>query len=208
MRFPRIDFGFCVAIGLLLASAIRSNPQGVPDIVWKAGAHSGAVTSIAFSQDASRLASGSQDTTAIVREVLDGSLVQLFAADERILSVALSLDGTLSALGTDEGRTGVWRVDDGTDRQCGRGNAVRLWRVSDGTEVRVINSSNCSVAKFSADGQLLFTVNGGPINVWRASTGQLLHTYADAGAGPLAMASAQGQLYYRVLSLPNPYGKP
>ena len=45
------------------------------------------------------------------------------------------------------------------------------------------------MVKFSADGKLLFAVNNGPISVWRVATGQLLHTYADADAGPLVVAS-------------------
>jgi len=42
--------------------------------------------------------------------------------------------------------------------------------------------------KFSTDGKLLLTVSGGPINVFRVSTGQLVCSYPGANALPLAVA--------------------
>ena len=86
----------------------------------------------------------------------------------------------------------VWSVDISPDgalaATSGADQTIRLWRVSDGAQVRVIRSTNCKVVKFSADGQLLLTANLGPINVWRVSTGQLLCSYPNANALPLAVA--------------------
>ena len=171
--------------GTRMADASRFGVIAVRDPVTGSGvpfdAHDDDVTTVAFSADGSRLASSSLDGSARIWRVSDAAVIQVFSGH--------------SILSTNEEENvfnAVWSVDISPDGSLvatsGADQTIRLWRMSDGVQVRVIPSINCTVVKFSADGQLLLTANLGPINVWRVSTGQLLCSYPDANALPLAVA--------------------
>ena len=109
--------------------------------------------------------------TAKLWRLSDNSLLRtLTDHSNTVYSVEFSPDGTLLATTSSDG-------------------TARLWRVPDGSVVRVFQGGGGSAVKFSSDGRLLLTLNGGPISLWRASNGQWLHTYTNANASALDVAS-------------------
>ena len=90
-----------------------------PDIVWATNAHSSDLTSVSFSADSTRLASGGRDLHAKVWSVSDRQmLVDIFSSSAGILSTALSSNGTKLATGLENGRTRLSSVQTG----------LRLWQ--------------------------------------------------------------------------------
>src|SRR6185295_11676140 len=66
---------------------------------------------------------------------------------------------------------------------------ARLWRVSDGTQVRVLDGGGGWAAKFSANGESVFTLNNGTIKFWWVADGRLLATFENTGATCLAIST-------------------
>jgi WD40 repeat protein len=104
-----------IPLALALAcSTLAATAQIGPDIVWVTNAHYAAVSSVAFSGDSMRLASGSYDEHATVWSVESASLVRsVFTFNELVLAIDLDSDGNFLATGTDEGIIRLWDVSNG-----------------------------------------------------------------------------------------------
>ena len=77
-------------------------------------AHTSYVLSVAFSPDGKMLASGSQDKTVILWDVMTGSAIQTLAAHANsVTSVAFSPDGKALASGGAEGVVLLWNLPKG-----------------------------------------------------------------------------------------------
>ncbi|KAI8649765.1 hypothetical protein NCS55_01439400 [Fusarium keratoplasticum] len=125
--------------------------------------HYHSVTSVAFSADGQRLASGSDDKTVKVWDAATGACVQtLEGHGYSVTSVAFSADGQRLASGSHDGTVKVWDAATGAYVQTleghGHGHLV------------------ASVA-FSADGQRLASgSHDGTVKVWDAATGACVQT--------------------------------
>ena len=81
---------------LLVSHTLPLRAQTAPQVIWTTNAHASYVLSVAFSGNSERLASGSPDGDIKIWARATNELLQsVFAANAKILSVALSSDGSL-----------------------------------------------------------------------------------------------------------------
>ncbi|MFZ5516586.1 MAG: WD40 repeat domain-containing protein [Candidatus Zhuqueibacterota bacterium] len=118
-------------------------------------AHSSSISSVAFSPDATMLASGSDDRKVKLWRVSDGSLVRTIDASPyyAVKKVAYSRDGTMLASRATDSIITIWNLPDGVMRSRFIGNdfaispdssmlataghmlTVNLWSLRDNTEI-------------------------------------------------------------------------
>ena len=135
--------------------------------------HRGAVTSVSFSPDGTRLASGSSDHTIKMWDTSTGTeTITLKGHGQGVTSVSFSPDGSRIASGAGLGTSG---------QQAG--GEVKLWDASAGTALATLKGHESGVTSvhFSPDGTRL--VSGaaalgqpGEIKLWDALTGTELTT--------------------------------
>ena len=169
------------------------------------------VTSIAFSPDSTKLASGAGHDVKLW-EVSTGENIATFQGQEqegRIESVMFSPDGTKLAVGAAEGvkllniLTGkhidllgaMWNLSvafspDGKILATASGAGVRLWEVSTGKSLtalqrhpRVVNA-----VVFSPDGLTLASTSWSGAEVWEVTTGQRITTLGELPNFALSLA--------------------
>ena len=123
--------------------------------------HRQRVNTLAASPDGSRLASGSQDGTVRIWDVLSGRELATFSSGSNAVnSVAWSPDGSKLSSAEDRG--------------------LRIWEVNTGKELRVLTrttgwSGAIQSVAWSSDGRRLATgANNSSVQVWDAATGQSL----------------------------------
>ena len=108
-----MKFFLFLLTGALLA-AVPARAQVGPDIVWATNAHFSDLTSVSFSGDSTRLASGGRDLQAKVWAVPDRQmLLDIATLTDGILSIALSSNGSYLAMGIENGRTRLRSVETG-----------------------------------------------------------------------------------------------
>ena len=165
--------------------------------------HSGAVLSVCYSPDGTRLASAGDDRTVRVWRASTGEhLHTLKGHSGYVLSVCYSPDGTrLTSAGRDrevrvweastgehlhtfEGHSGhvlsVCYSPDGTRlASSGRDREVRVWEASTGEHLHTLEGHLSHVLSvcYSPDGTRLASAGyDGEVRVWHAATGEHLHT--------------------------------
>jgi WD40 repeat protein len=152
--------------------------------------HKGPVTSVCFSPDGQRLASGSKDFTVKVWDVRTGQpLLTLEGHTDDVTSVAFSPDGKRLASGGSGGR----------DATTALPAEVKVWDAQTGQQLLNLKGHTGFVTSvcFSADGQRLASATGnqpGEVTVWDARTGQQLLTLKGYERGVTSVAlSPDGQ---------------
>ena len=173
--------------------------------------HSGSVSSVAFSPDGQRLASGDADGAVRVWDAAGGEeVLWLGARVDAVWGVAFSADGGRLASGGDDGLVTVWDAASGDElsrmdahgarvrsvafspdgERVASGNddgTVRVWDAASGSEMlRLVSDGGVlSGVAFSADGgRLASCAEDGSVWVWDAVGGQTL-LRLDGHDGPV-----------------------
>nr|WP_317891623.1 WD40 repeat domain-containing protein [Tolypothrix sp. PCC 7601] len=136
--------------------------EATPTASYIDSGHQDSVTSIAFSSDGQKLASGSEDKTIKLWDMTTGKLLQTFNGHSGLIkTIALSNDGEKLASGNDDKTIKLWDVSTGKLLQTFSGHSD------------VVNS-----VAFSSDGEKLASGSKDKtIKLWDVSTGKLLQTF-------------------------------
>ncbi|RYO77637.1 hypothetical protein DL764_010199 [Monosporascus ibericus] len=155
-----------VSEGILAISKLNGLIQPAVEDNWSAclstlTGHGGLVSSVAFSADGSRLASGSGDCTVKVWDAATGACLSTLTGHRRLVnSVAFSADGSRLASGSGDDTVKVWDAATGACLSTLTGH--RDW----------VNS-----VAFSGDGSRLASGSDDcTVKVWDAATGACLST--------------------------------
>ncbi|MEQ1839613.1 MAG: AAA family ATPase, partial [Verrucomicrobiales bacterium] len=199
-----------------LVDGIR--PTGLP--IWSSPVqnhHEDGVSSVAFSSDGTRLASGSEDAKVKLWDVATGEEdATLSGHTSGVTSVAFSPDGTRLASGSEDAKVKLWDVatgkevttisghtsgvtsvafsPDGTRLASGSEDAkVKLWDVATGKEVTTISGHTSGVTSvaFSPDGTLLVSGSGSrdrTVKLWDLATGKDVTTLSGHTSGVTSVA--------------------
>lgn len=145
------------------AETIFKDPKLTYD-EWTARSHKGAVRSIAFSPDGSKIVSGGDDKAVKMWDVKSGNL--LWNGEDhvfRVVAVAFSTDGnSVSTIGAKDIRIGyagdVWDSS----------GEFKVWDVKSGQEKRsmTVNDFCSSGAKISTDGKVAVSSGVRTDNIW------------------------------------------
>jgi len=164
----------------------------------------GGVRALVYAPDGNSLIGTTSGPLAIRWNATTGATVAKYGITDRwIQSLAVSPDGKIVALGGQDGKLSVWKMDgdscihqsqkgsddfnpihslsfssDGTRLLCATRRAIYVLRVSDWGEAAVI-PANVGLARFSHDGLLVYSANygyGGRIKVSKVEGGDLVWT--------------------------------
>jgi WD40 repeat protein len=165
--------------------------------------HTADVRSVVFSPDGSRIASGSEDQTVKVWDVISGKTILTLAGHKGLVtSVAFSREGRQIASGSDDGTVKLWDAGTGREiftlqghsdqvravafspdgKRVGSGsldNTIKLWNAVTGRELLTLKGHAGAVqaVAFSPDGKRLVSASyDKTLNIWDASTGKVLFT--------------------------------
>jgi WD40 repeat protein len=154
----------------MLALLAAASDVASQSVVWKG--HKGGVSSIVFSPDAQRLASGGNDNNVRLWDVQTGRLEHTFEGHSRaISSLAFSPDGKILASGSFD-------------------QSVKLWDVSSRKLKLALGehpSGQVKGVSFSPDGKFLVSAGADGVRLWDLGTGKLLQFF-ESNQGVLTVA--------------------
>ncbi|KAL6354150.1 hypothetical protein LRP88_12484 [Fusarium phalaenopsidis] len=183
--------------------------------------HGSSVSSVVFSADGQRLASGSYDRTVKIWDAATGAYVQtLEGHGDEVSSVVFSADGQCLASGSYDNTVKIWDVAIGACVQTLEGHGgwvrsvvfsadgqrlasgsddrtVKIWDAATGACVRTLegHGDNVSSVVFSADGQWLASGSDDrTVKIWDAAIGVCVQTLEGHGDEVSSVVfSADGQ---------------
>lgn len=209
------------AVALALQAVAIDDPPGLSqrvlaEMVYQPGAkrllhgHTQYVTSVAYSADGTKAASGDQAGILIVWEIVTGEpLLQLEAHQDEITGVAFNPDGTLVATSSNDDSIRVWDVEAGKiqfnllgheDRvldvafspdgrliaSAGRDDTAILWDGVTGEQIVALEGHRDRVqaVAFSPDSTLLATASlDQSVIIWDITTEKILRSLEGHTAG-------------------------
>ncbi|KAH7111684.1 vegetative incompatibility protein HET-E-1 [Dactylonectria estremocensis] len=138
--------------------------------------HSGWVTSVAFSADGQRVASGSDDRTVKIWDAATGVCVQTLQGGSGVRSVAFSADGQRVASGSWDNTVKIWDAGTGACVRTleGHGDSVfSIWDAGTGAYVQTLeHHGGVNSVAFSADSQRVASGSyDNTIKIWDTNTG-------------------------------------
>ena len=136
--------------------------------------HTDGVTSVAFSQDGSRIISSSADKTLRLWDARSGEAIRkpLEGHKEEVMSAALSRDGRRIVSGSND-------------------KTLRLWDARTGKAIgKPLEGHTAGVTgvAFSPDGNLIVSAGGGTLRLWDARTGEAMGNPLDQGGSKVAFS--------------------
>lgn len=145
--------------------------------------HTGPITSVAFSPNGQKLASGSWEGTVRVWDTASGVHLQTFDHPCGVQSIAFSPLRQKLASGSQDG--------------------LRIWDVASGSLIQTFEGSHISSLAFSPDGQVLASSCDNMIHVRDAVSGNILHEFKASSVNSLdsldsiAFSSNEQKLAFR-----------
>ena len=163
------------------------------ELVRQFTGHSRAVLCVAFSLDADRIATGSEDKSVIIWDPNTGApLAACYGHDDLVCSVAFSPTGALAASGSQDTDVRVWDADTGESLQSFRGHStavdsvaftpggdvvisaspigdgtMRLWDVGTGDCLQVFHTKTWGrTIELTPDGTGIVVGNGRVVQLW------------------------------------------
>lgn len=191
------------------------NPASTTGLrTWSA--HTGRVNALAFSPGGKWLATASDDYKVIVWDLSTGKPASILTLTMPVgvQSIAFNADGTLLAIGLQNGTVRIRDFESGEDLHILRGHddvilslafspddsllatasldgIAIVWEVATGTEKFILDGHTNSVTalSFTPDGNRLVTSSrDGTTKIWDVSTGQELLNFSGNGAGINSLA--------------------
>lgn len=163
--------------------------------------HKSDVWAVRFSPDGNLLASGSVDSTVIIRNVHTSDVMKILHQPQGITGIDFSGDGNYIATSSYDGKIRVWNVAEGklsktfaghegtawcvafspdgkSVASCGEDKLVKIWDISTGNILRELKGHTLNIwaIKFSPDGKRLASGSfDRTVKLWDVSTGALLN---------------------------------
>jgi WD40 repeat protein len=173
-RAVAIFTGVTVSIILLVSVyLIASRPEVIDNGIVKLSGtftdHAAPVWVARFSPDGNLLASGSVDSTVIIRASRTGQVVKLLPHPQGVTNLDFSPDGKLLATSSYDGIVRLWNVDAGTLIKKFRGHSGTLWTLAFSPGGKTLAAAGDEKIIFIWDissGKLVHQLRGHGLNVW------------------------------------------
>lgn len=197
--------------------------------------HQAYISSAALSPDGTKLLTGSEDTTAKVWDVANGSEIYTLRGNSGpVEDVSYAPDGSMisTASGYPDGSVRIWDPDTGNLIHSFSGNTsgshvagfspdsrsvlgvgldstVRIWDVSDGRSLGRLPHLGycCNDVAFSPDGKAVATGDSHTLWIWDPSSGALLREIWTTGAVTSLAYSPNGSMILAGIGWPQPGAK-
>ncbi len=164
------------------------------------------VTCVAWSPDGTMIASGSNDSTVLVRNVITGHTILRQPQPTHIQSVAWSPDGTKIASGNQDGSVQIWDATTGyviahaggtsspqetslswsPDGKKIATTGAQVWDATSGKPLLTYqNTETNSPVAWSPDGTSIASGGVAAVYVWNAANGQFITQYNGGSMGSL-----------------------
>lgn len=131
--------------------------------------HKATVWSAKFSPDGSLLASGSVDSTVIIRKTGSGEILKVLRQPEGVTGIDFTRSGDLLATSSYDGLVRLWNIKDGSLKKVFHGHNGTVWTVAcspDGRRIAAAGEDKLIMVWDINSGNIVHTLKGHSLNVW------------------------------------------
>lgn len=131
--------------------------------------HKAEVWSVRFSPDGRLLASGSVDSTVIIRNSNTGETIRTIRQPEGITCIDISTDGKFVATASYDGKARIWDLSTGEQVKIFAGHKGTIWTVAfspDGHSIATSGEDAVVNIWDIASGNIMYALKGHTRNVW------------------------------------------